>query len=76
MHANPRDAIGKKSDEVIGKTMAERATKEPTGKFQARISRSAGSMKGFYDKILPDFHETSTQEVGRESRRNRINRWN
>ncbi|CAN5950984.1 unnamed protein product [Sphagnum jensenii] len=48
---------GKKLDEVVGKEMAERimAAKEPT-EFEGKGLDVGGSgMRGFYDKIVPDY---------------------
>ena len=49
-------AIGKSLDELIGKSMAEQAIKNPAGEIKGKDFTVGGKgMEGFYDQMLPAF---------------------
>jgi hypothetical protein len=50
------EAIGKSLDELIGKSMAEQAIKNPAGEIKGKDFTVGGKgMEGFYDQMLPAF---------------------
>lgn len=50
------EAIGKSLDELIGKSMAEQAIKNPAGEIKGKDFTVGGKgMEGFYDQMLPSF---------------------
>ncbi len=56
LDSRPTDAINKDLPEIIGKSMADRALNEESGKIAGEDFTVGGEgMKGFYDEILPHY---------------------
>lgn len=63
--SNHSDAVGKSLSEVIGKDMAAKVGAEPTGEIAGKDFTVGGEgMKGFYDRIVPQYVEKYAKKWG------------